>query len=287
MVKVVAEIGCNHKGDMSIAEEMIKTIAVFCKADYAKFQKRSNKELLTPEEYNAPHPNPVNSYGKTYGEHREFLEFNIDQHKQLKDWCEFYGTKYACSAWELTSAKELASLGLDYIKIPSACNLNFQMMGWLCDNYQGDIHVSLGMTSLEEEQQIVEFFESRSASKRLVLYSCTSGYPVPFESICLKEILRLKEAYGNRVKEIAFSGHHLGIAVDVVAMAYGATWIERHFTLDRTWKGTDHSASLEPAGLMKVVRDVRNVKLALQYKNEPILPIEIEQRKKLKRAVTL
>ena len=82
--KVIAEIGCNHKGDINIAREMIMTAATYCKADIVKFQKRCNKELLTPEEYNAPHPNPYNSYGKTYGEHREFLEFNLEQHRQLQ-----------------------------------------------------------------------------------------------------------------------------------------------------------------------------------------------------------
>ena len=85
--KIIAEIGCNHKGDMAIAKEMIMTAATYCKADVVKFQKRCNVELLTPEEYNAPHPHPENSYGPTYGAHREYLEFNLDQHRQLQQWC--------------------------------------------------------------------------------------------------------------------------------------------------------------------------------------------------------
>ena len=85
---VIAEIGCNHKGEMEIAKEMIEVAAVFCKVDAVKFQKRCNKELLTSEQYNAPHPNPYNAYGATYGEHREFLEFDLEQHAQLKRWCE-------------------------------------------------------------------------------------------------------------------------------------------------------------------------------------------------------
>ena len=79
--KVIAEIGCNHKGDMEIAHELIVTAAIFCKVDVVKFQKRNNKELLSEEEYNSPHPNPIHSYGRTYGEHREFLEFDLDQHR--------------------------------------------------------------------------------------------------------------------------------------------------------------------------------------------------------------
>ena len=87
---LIAEIGCNHKGEMEIAHEMIKIAAQFCKVDAVKFQKRNPKELLTKKEYNSPHPNPINSYGSTYGEHREYLEFNKDQHKQLQNWCKEY-----------------------------------------------------------------------------------------------------------------------------------------------------------------------------------------------------
>lgn len=281
--KIIAEIGCNHKGDMSIAHEMIMTAATYCKADVVKFQKRYNKELLTDAEYNAPHPNPANSYGSTYGEHREFLEFDLDQHRQLKKWCEELGIDYSTSVWDLTSAKEIISLHPKLIKVPSACNLNKLLLEYICDNYEGEIHLSLGMTSKEEEQQIVSFFESKRRNNDLVIYSCTSGYPVPFEDICLLEITRLKKQFENRVKAIGFSGHHLGIAVDVAAVALGAEWIERHYTLDRTWKGTDHAASLEADGVRKLVRDCKVVYKALQYKKEDILGIESVQRDKLKK----
>jgi N-acetylneuraminate synthase len=116
----------------------------------------------------------------------------------------------------------------------------------------------------------------------VVLYNCTSGYPVPFEDICLLDIVSMREKYGSRVKEIGFSGHHLGIAVDVAAYVLGATYIERHYTLDRTWKGTDHAASLEPQGIRKLVRDLEAVRKSLTRKQEDILDIEKEQRAKLK-----
>lgn len=280
--KIIAEIGCNHKGDMEIAHELIKTAAVFCKADVAKFQKRNNKELLSEEEYNAPHPNPANSYGSTYGEHREFLEFTVEQHQQLKQWCEEYGITYSTSVWDVTSAKEITTLNPKLIKIPSACNLNKPMLQYLCDNYQGEIHLSFGMTTQEEEERIVSFFEANQRAQDVVLYSCTSGYPVPFEDISLLEITRMREQYAHRVKAIGFSGHHLGIAVDAAAVALGAEWIERHFTLDRTWKGTDHAASLEPDGMRKLVRDCQAVHKALTYKKTEVLDIEEVQRKKLK-----
>jgi N-acetylneuraminate synthase len=268
---------------MNIAHEMIITAALFCKVDVIKFQKRNNKELLSAEEYNSPHPNPANSYGATYGAHREYLEFNIEQHQQLKKWCEKQGVIYSTSVWDLTSAKEIVSLKPELIKIPSACNLNKKMLDYLCDNYDGEIHLSFGMTSHEEEEKIISFFESKGKSKNLVIYSCTSGYPVPFEDICLLEITRLKNSFEKRVKAIGFSGHHLGIAVDVAAVTLGAEWIERHYTLDRTWKGTDHAASLEPDGLRKLSRDCRAVSKSLTSKKVEILDIESVQRNKLKK----
>lgn len=279
---IIAEAGCNHMGQMEIAHELIKVAAIFCKADAIKFQKRCNKELLTPEQYNAPHPNPANSYGDTYGAHREFLEFTVEQHAQLKKWCEEYGIEYSTSVWDLTSAKEIASLEPRFIKIPSACNTHFEMLEWLCENYNGEIQLSFGMTSHEEEEQIVQLFEKHGRAKDLILYNCTSGYPVPFKDVCLLELNRMKEAYGDRVKAIGFSGHHLGIAVDTAAYTLGAEYIERHYTLDRTWKGTDHAASLEPDGIRRLVRDLNAVHEALIYKETEILPIEQVQRDKLK-----
>merc|ERR1711988_279895 len=117
---------------------------------------------------------------------------------------------------------------------------------------------------------------------RVVLYNCTSGYPVPFEDVCLLELRELHAKYKDRVKYLGFSGHHLGIAIDVAAYALGATWNERHFTKDRTWKGTDHAASLEPAGLEKLCRDLQAAYKCMSHKEEDILPIEQEQRAKLK-----
>ncbi|MGL5348544.1 MAG: N-acetylneuraminate synthase family protein [Peptostreptococcaceae bacterium] len=280
--RVIAEAGCNHKGDMEIAKELIKIAAIFCNADVIKFQKRNNKELLTQEQYDKPHPNPVNSYGRTYGEHREFLEFTVDEHRQLKEWCDEFNIGYSASVWDLTSAKEISSLNPQIIKIPSACNNHYVMLNWLCKNYGGEIHVSLGMTTREEEEALICLFEENNRNKDLVLYSCTSGYPVEFDEICLLEITRLKEMYGSRVKEIGFSGHHLGIAVDIAAYTLGATTIERHYTLNRTWKGTDHAASLEPDGVRRLKRNLDATYKALTYKNEEVLEVEKIQREKLK-----
>ncbi len=279
---VIAEIGCNHMGKMEIAKEMIETASSFCKVDAVKFQKRCNKELLTEEQYNAPHPNPENSYGRTYGEHREFLEFTKEQHRELQAYCREKGVEYITSVWDMTSAKEITELNPAFIKIPSACNNNYDMLSWLCGNYRGEIQISFGMTTHEEEKEIVELFEQHGRNKDLTIYSCTSGYPVPMKDVCLLEITRLRENYGSRVKRIGFSGHHNGIAIDVAALTLGAEVFERHFTLDRTWKGTDHAASLEPDGMRRLKRNLMQTYEALTYKTDEILPIEKVQRDKLK-----
>ena len=269
-------------GKIDIAFELIR-LSKECGADYAKFQKRTPRELLTQDQYDAPHPVPYNAYGPTYGEHREFLEFKQDQHGKLKQYAESIGIGYTTSVWDVTSAKEIIEINPDFIKVPSACNNHWQMIRLLRDVYNGDVHISTGMTTRDEIEEVVSFFEEKKQAKdRLVIYNCTSGYPVPFKDVCLLEITRLKEKYQGRVKEIGFSGHHLGIGIDIAAYALGASWIERHFTKDRTWRGTDHAASLEPPGLSKLVRNLHQAHEAMTYKDQEILEIEKVQREKLK-----
>ncbi|MDK2972712.1 MAG: sialic acid synthase [Candidatus Sumerlaeota bacterium] len=277
---VIAEIGCNHRGDVQTARELI-VVAKTCGAAYAKFQKRNPRECLTPEKYASLYDNP-HSYGRTYGEHREFLEFPASVHAELKAYAESNGIGYTTSVWDMTSAREIAALQPKLIKIPSACNTHLEMLRFLRDEYGGEVHLSVGMSTLEEIDASVDVF--KSCPERVVLYSCTSGYPVPPSDVCLLEIPKLRERYAGRVAEIGFSGHHNGIAIDAAAYMLGARIIERHFTLDRTWKGTDHAASLEPQGLSKLVRDLRSIRQALATKSEEILPIEAVQRKKLKYA---
>ncbi|MGY1857105.1 N-acetylneuraminate synthase family protein [Modestobacter sp. SYSU DS0290] len=280
--RVIAEIGGNHAGDLDLAKRMISIAATFCEVDAVKFQKRDNRVLFTQEEYDRPHPNPMHSFGRTYGEHREYLEFSVDQHRELKQHCEDNGVVYSTSVWDVPSAEAITDLAPEFIKVPSATNLNFSVLGTLCDRFGGEIHISLGMTTRAEEERIVEFLVSRGRAADVVLYACTSGYPVPFDQLALLEITRLRADLGDVVKEIGFSGHHLGIAADVAALALGARTIERHFTLDRTAKGTDHAASLEPDGLRKLKRDTRNVAQALTYKSDDLLEVEKATREKLK-----
>lgn len=279
---LIAEIGCNHKGSMEIALEFLDVAASFCHVTHVKFQKRDPKTLLTEAQYNAPHPVPENSYGATYGAHREALEFDADQHRVLSDACRQAGLVYSCSVWDLPSFHAIAPLEPPALKIPSACNTNMALIDALSTEYGGDIHVSLGMTTRAEEQALVERLDGHGRLGDTVVYACTSGYPVAADEAYLLEVTRLRTLYGSAAKAIGYSGHHLGIALDIAAFTLGATYIERHFTLDRTWKGTDHAASLEPDGLRRLRRDLDATAAALQARPSEIVDVEVAQRAKLK-----
>ena len=282
---LIAEVGCNHMGDMDIAKQMIDELS-FIGIKNIKFQKRNIKKVLSKKQYNGPHPNPENSFGKTYGKHREFLEFDIKQHKLLQKYCHKKKIIYSTSVWDADSALEIIKLKPKYIKVPSGCNLDFNLLEILRDKYKEEVHLSFGMTTHKEEEKIISFFEKKNFSKKkLIIYSCVSGYPVPSEDLSLLDIVRLKNKFGPTVKSVGFSGHHNGISADIAAYTLGASHIERHFTLNRTWKGTDHAASLEPQGLQKLARDLNHVYLALRFKKNEILEIEKPQRDKLKRGI--
>lgn len=285
---VTAEIGCNHQGDFEMAKEMIKIAKEYCKVNAVKFQKRDNQFLAkkNPELFLNPHPNPYHSFGDTYLEHREKLEFSVEQHKELKKYCDNIGIIYSTSVWDINSAKAIVEeVQPEMLKVPSASNNEEDLLNYLADNFKGEIHISLGMTLNEEVGKIIDIFSKKNRLKDLVLYHCISGYPIDFKDACLLEIVNLYNNFKDKIKAIGFSGHHKGIAIDIAAYVLGANYIERHFTLDRTLKGTDHAASLEPDGLRKLVRDLNNTKLSLTYKKSEILDVEIFQRKKLKNKI--
>lgn len=278
--KVIAEIGNCHLGSMERARNLAR-LAKVCDADYLKTQKRNPEESTPRHMWDKPHPNQLFAHGKTYLEHRKNLELTIEQHAELKTYCEKnVGIKYTSSVWDVTSARQIIDLNPDFIKVPSACNRHFDLMNVLKEEYKGDVHISLGMTGYDERVDIIEFW--RNCSDRVVFYHCTSVYPCPFEKLYLLEVGNLKDSltpYGFR---IGFSNHGYGIAGDVAAMMLGAEWIERHFVDDRTLRHTDAAASLEPDGLRRVCRDLKNVHRALEYRPTELDDLELEQRNKLK-----
>lgn len=280
--RLICEIGANHMGDFNLAEKMIKTASITCDVDIIKFQKRDIKGILNNPKYDVPHPNPQNSYGETYAKHRQALEFSQEQHANLKNLCEENGKIYASSVWDIVSAKHILELDPKILKIPSAHNLDFELINYICANFNGEIHLSLGMTYKNEIEEIINFFKEKNKLNRLVLYYCKSTYPCKEEDLNLLQISILKEKYSNQIKAIGFSGHHVGISVDIAALTLGARYFERHFTLDRAFKGTDHAASLAPDGLRRLTRNIREAYLALNHWDGSLDEDELYQRNKLK-----
>lgn len=267
---LIVEIGASHQGSLETAKRMVSVAASYIGAQVCKFQKRY-VDSMAPEVLNRPYDNP-NSFGATYGEHRRALELGIEDHARLAMHCDKEGITYSTSVWDLKSADQIVrNINPRMIKIPSACNTNWELIQWLKDNYKGEIHISMGMTTLEDKEKILSVTGS---NERFVHYLCTSAYPCGFGDVCLRD---LEDGYYR-----GLSGHHLGIAVDIAALAMGCEYFERHFTLDRTQKGTDHAASLEPDGMRKLKRDLENVSLALQKSDGGIKECEKSTRIKLK-----
>ena len=272
---VIAEIGGTHIGSLERAKRLAH-LAKLAGADVLKTQKRNPKESVKKELWDKPHPNEVFSYGKTYLEHRINLELSIDEHKKLKEYCESIDIIYSTSVWDITSAKEIISLNPKMIKIPSACNNNFDLLQMLYDEYEGEVHVPLGMTSKKEREQLYQ--KLLKFEDKVVVYHCVSGYPVPFEQLHLLEILELTKMFNK----VGYSNHGPGIATEPVAYSLGARYFERHLIDDRMFRHNDSACSLEPQGLSKMIRDIKAVSKALTFKPEEIEEIEQEQRDKLR-----
>lgn len=270
-------------GDINLATKMIERLASFpnnMKVDVIKFQKRYPKLILSQKEYNSPHPNHKHSFGKTYGEHRENLEFSLEQHYKLKKICEKHNFIYSSSVFDKVSAEEILTLNPKIIKISSANNTDYDLLKYLDTNFNGEIHISLGMTTRQEEINIIKSFNKNL--KNVVLYACTSSYPTLPGDICLLEISRLKNTYGDYIKGVGFSGHHIGYIQDIAAVTLGARYIERHFTLNKSFKGTDQSISLDTNDFFNLIKNVRLVSQDLKLKPTEILSSEQSIRKRLK-----
>lgn len=273
--QVIAEIGCAHIGSLKRAKRLA-LLAKHAGANVLKTQKRNPKESTNKELWDKPHPNKRFAYGDTYLEHRINVELSIDDHNELKQYCEQLGLIYTSSVWDITSTKDIISLNPQFIKVPSACNTNFKIINMLLNNYSGDIHISTGMLTSVEREELCK--KLKKHKDRIVIYHCTSGYPVPFSKLYLLSITDLCKWF-NRV---GYSNHGYGIATEPVAYSLGARYFERHFIDDRTFAHTDAASSLEPQGLSKMIRDLEAVSKALEYKPYSLDKIEQEQKDKLK-----
>jgi N-acetylneuraminate synthase/sialic acid synthase len=275
---VTAEIGHNHQGDVEKAKEMFRA-AKACGADAVKLQKRDNRALFTRAGYNRPYENR-NSFGATYGEHREALEFGRDEYIHLKQYAQELGIILFATAFDIPSADCLAALDMPAIKIASGDLKSILLLKHVA-RFQKPIILSTGGGSMEDVLRAYETI--MPINSQLAILQCTTGYPCEFDELNLRVITSLRERFPNNV--IGFSSHDNGISMAVAAYVLGARIVEKHFTLNHTWKGTDHAFSLEPIGLRKMIRDLRRTRIAFGDGIKRVYPSEkdpiIKMSKKL------
>ena len=253
---VIAEIGHNHQGKMETAKELFRA-AKECGVNAVKLQKRDNRSLYTHEMYNKPYDNE-NSFGTTYGEHREFLEFGMSEYKELQAYARELGLTFFATAFDFRSADFLAELNSPAFKIASGDLRNIPLLKYVA-GFQKPVIVSTGGGTIDDVQRAYDAV--MPINRQLAILQCTAGYPCAFEEMNLRVITSFRERFPDVV--IGLSSHDSGIAMVVGAYILGARIIEKHFTLNRAMKGTDHAFSLERGGMRRVVRDLQRVRVAL------------------------
>ena len=253
---VIAEIGHNHQGKLDTAKEMFK-VAKACGADGVKLQKRDNRQLYTAAGYNKPYDHQ-NSFGKTYGEHREFLEFGLEEYQELRDYAKEIDVTMFATAFDFNSADFLAKLDVPAFKIASGDLKNTPLLTYIAQ-FQKPMVLSTGGGTMEDVNRA--FDAVMPINQQLCLLQCTAGYPAEFDELNLRVITTFRERFPDIT--IGLSSHDNGIAMAVAAYILGARVIEKHFTLNHTWKGTDHAFSLEPIGFRKMVRDLKRLRVAI------------------------
>lgn len=253
---VIAEIGHNHQGSLEKAREMFRE-AKLAGAHAVKLQKRDNRGLYTKAAYNKPYDNE-NSFGATYGEHREFLEFGAREYRDLQAYAAELGVDFFSTAFDKASADFLAGLDVPAYKIASGDIKSVPLLQHVA-SFGKPIVVSTGGALLEDVQRAYDAI--MPINPQLAILQCTAGYPAAFEELDLRVIDQYRERFPGAV--IGFSSHDNGIAMPVAAFVLGARIVEKHFTLNRAMKGTDHAFSLEPVGLRKMVRDLERTHKAL------------------------
>jgi len=275
---IIAEIGQNHNGDMIMAKKLID-MAVRCGANAVKFQKRDISSELTTEAYNRPYENS-NSFGRTYGEHREFLELNEEQHYELKEYSTINGITYFCTPCDVPSVELLERIGCPFYKIASRDLTNIPLLEKLA-TLKKPIIMSTGMASVEDIDDALETLKLNKQD--LIIMQCTSEYPCKLENVNLRAISTLKKKYGYVT---GLSDHTSGVIVSAAAILAGASIIEKHITLDRTLKGTDQPGSLEESGLKKLIGYIRAIELAQGDGRIEFNPDVASAKIKLARSIT-
>ena len=279
---VIAEIGCSHGGSVSTAKLMIDACA-WAGVDAVKSQKRclTPGVLFTRPDLDRPYDSP-HAFGSTYGEHRAALELTIDEHRELRRYAHSRGVEYSVSVWDPVSLADAYAADMPWIKIPSACAVWHDLLR-ASNALMRPVLLSTGGL---DDQGVSAALDCFDIVPWLGVMQCCSAYPAPVGASAIGVLSGwLVDSALTVVDEYGFSGHHIGTALDLAAVALGARVLERHVTLDKGSKGSDHAASLEPGELRSLVRDVRDVEEAMWSSEKRIHECEEEPMRKLRTAV--
>lgn len=252
---VIAEIGHNHQGNVETAKELFRA-AKECGVNAVKLQKRDNRTLYTNAMYNKPYDHE-NSFGLTYGEHRDALEFDREEYRELQSYARELGLTMFATAFDFPSADFLAELGMPAFKIASGDLKNIPLIKYVA-RFQKPLILSTGGATTEDVQRAYDAV--MPINSKLCILQCTASYPCAYDEMNLRVINTFREKFPNTV--IGLSAHDNGISMSLVAYVMGARVIEKHFTLNRAMKGTDHAFSLERPGLRKLTRDLQRAHVA-------------------------
>lgn len=266
---IIAEIGINHNGDILTAFDLIE-VAIDAGCDFVKFQKRTPELAVPKSQRDIPRETPWGVM--PYIKYKEKLEFKKSDYRNLHLYCKG-NIKWFASCWDIPSIDFMGDFNPTYIKIPSACLTDDELLERACDTNKMVI-LSTGMSTIEEIDHAVEI-----TGTDIILMHCTSSYPCKPEELNLQMIPELKKRYGCKV---GYSGHEVGLSTTVAAVALGAEMVERHITLDRSTWGTDQAASVEPQGLRKLVRDIRTLERAMGNGKKRVYPSELPVKEKLR-----
>ncbi|KAI1303091.1 Sialic acid synthase [Halotydeus destructor] len=253
---VIAEIGQNHQGDISIATELIR-VAAAAQVDCVKFQKSDLKDKFTAACLNRPYSS-VHSFGPTYGEHKSKLEFTDEQFRYLQQYAQNEGLAFTASAMDIKSVDVLLNWNVPFIKIGSGDTNNFLLLDHISKK-NCNVILSTGMQHLDIVQQAYDILTQQSNA--IGLLHCVSSYPTPLEQINLNVIKTYHHVFPRAV--IGYSGHELGYAPTLASVAIGSKIVERHITLDKSMKGNDHQCSLDPKELTEMVAMIRQIETSM------------------------
>ncbi len=253
---VIAEIGHNHQGDVEHCKRLFDA-AHEAGASAVKLQKRDNRKLYTRDFFEAVY-NSENAYGPTYGSHREALEFGRDDYLELQQYAKDLGITFFATAFDVPSAEFLADLDMPAFKLASGDLRSIPLLKTVAGLGKPMI-ISTGAASADDVQRAYDAIHP--INSEVAILQCTAAYPPSYEELDLRVIETYRGLFPDTV--VGFSGHDSGIAMAVVAYTLGARIVEKHFTLNRALRGTDHAFSLEPVGLRKLVRDLQRTRVAM------------------------